>query len=40
MLTRQGPIAEAFEHPGGGIQMELPLTVEDLLDLGLIREVN
>ncbi|MET0735631.1 MAG: TNT domain-containing protein [Microbacterium sp.] len=40
LLTKQGEVAAAFQHQGGGIQMELPLTVNDLLDLGMIREVN
>ncbi len=40
LLTKQGIAAPAFEHRGGGIQMELPLTVNDLIELGMIREVK
>ena len=40
MLTRQGEIAPAFDQSGGGVQMELPLIIDDLLDLGMIREVT
>ncbi|VXB94320.1 TNT domain-containing protein [Frigoribacterium sp. 9N] len=40
MHARQGPIARAFGLPGGGEQILLPMSVQDLMDIGLIEEIG
>jgi hypothetical protein len=37
--AQTGPIAPGFGHAGGGVQTLLPLTVNELCALGVIREV-
>ena len=37
--AQTGPIAPGFGHAGGGVQTLLPLTVDELCALGVIREV-
>ena len=39
-LTLIGRVAPCFNQVGGGVQIKLPLPVEQLLDLGMIREVK
>lgn len=40
MHGERGPVAPAFGQPGGGEQYRLPMSVADLEDLGLIREIS
>ncbi|MFS0597859.1 TNT domain-containing protein [Peribacillus frigoritolerans] len=40
VLTQKGGIAEGFGSPGGGIQYELPLPVEWLEGLGMLKEIK
>ena len=40
VVSQKGGIAEGFGSPGGRIQYELPLPVEWLEDLGLLREIK
>uniref|UniRef100_UPI0012BB8194 TNT domain-containing protein n=1 Tax=Streptococcus equinus TaxID=1335 RepID=UPI0012BB8194 len=40
VTTQSGRIAPAFGYSGGGIQWQLPFSVDELQKLGLIKEVN
>ena len=40
IVVKRGPIAGGFGQPGGGVQLKLPLSVADLIDLGLLREIK
>lgn len=40
LKIQKGEIASGFGSQGGGIQYELPLPVNLLEDLGLLKEVN
>ena len=40
MHLMRGPIAPGFGQSGGGVQLLLPMSVQDLMDLGLIEEVK
>ncbi|MDO7485878.1 glycohydrolase toxin TNT-related protein [Peribacillus frigoritolerans] len=40
VITQKGGIAEGFGSPGGGIQYELPLPVEWLEGLGMLKEIK
>ncbi len=36
----EGPVGQAFGEPGGGVQVQLPLTVEQLEGLGLLELIK
>lgn len=38
--VKAGKIALWFDEPGGGIQYLLPDTVDELLDVGVLRRIN
>jgi hypothetical protein len=40
MHLMRGPIAPGFGQRGGGVQLLLPMSVQDFMRLGLIEEVK
>ncbi|WP_394355415.1 TNT domain-containing protein [Halocynthiibacter styelae] len=38
--VNSGPAAPWFGRPGGGTQHQLPMSIDELLDQGFIRQVN
>lgn len=39
LKVQRGSIAEGFGSKGGGVQYELPLPIEYLLELGILKEI-
>ncbi|MET4051814.1 hypothetical protein ABID81_001169 [Frigoribacterium sp. PvP054] len=40
MHLLRGPIAPGFGQAGGGTQIVLPMSVEDLMSIGLLEEIR
>ncbi|MGL4340051.1 MAG: TNT domain-containing protein [Rhodoglobus sp.] len=40
LVTHRGEVAPAFGSPGGGVQIELPMPAERLVELGLLRRIG
>ncbi|WP_281276530.1 glycohydrolase toxin TNT-related protein [Campylobacter taeniopygiae] len=38
-MARIGKISPCFDQEGGGTQIKLPISIEDLIQLGFIKQI-